>query len=246
MKNTTVLPLFVISVFCSISLNAQTRNYGYSFSTPETLATDVASWNYTLDTSYSGSGDPGSTANMFIVRGESGSSDHSIVSIAGETAYYVRTANSQNTNFGFYLMNLDFTDFTSGQDVLVSYSFKILGNDTNGGINPNDWEVRYTEGTTGVGVSSYTDLAQTFSFQDDNQTWTSISGTFIVSSASDRGGILINAGTSGSGYTSSGGYYLADYIVEVSSIPEPSSFALFGAVLMGVLVVGRRSVKRKK
>ncbi|MFH1497532.1 MAG: PEP-CTERM sorting domain-containing protein [Verrucomicrobiota bacterium] len=242
----TLLALAGLSMSAG-SLSAQTRDYGYTFDTPATLRTDGASWNYTLNELYPGSGDPGATENMLIVRGESGSSDHSVVTVGDHTGYFVRTANTQNANFGFYLMNLDFRDLDVGVDVVVNYSFKILGNDTNSSIDPNDWNVRYATGTTTVGVSAFSNVAQTFDFNDDNATWTTISGSFMITSGtgSSRGGILINDGTSTSGATSTGGYYLADLSVQVDSvavIPEPSSFALIAgfAALAGITLRRRR------
>ncbi|MBC2595971.1 hypothetical protein H5P28_17025 [Ruficoccus amylovorans] len=226
------------------SAHAQTaRNYGYTFTTPGNLATDVASWDYTSGTAYSGTGTYGNTENTLVIRGESGSSDHSIVTISGETAYYVRTVNTQNTNFGFYLLNLDFSGFDSSTSSLVTYSFKILANDTNNAINPNNWTVLYAPGSVAsVGSAYFQDnVVKTFDFQDDNTTWTTVSGSFIVEDGSTTGAILINAGTSGSGYTSAGGYYLADLNVEVTAVPEPATTALCGGIfILAALALRRR------
>jgi|GEM_PF-2023620 len=225
MKTKTYLVPALLILQCLSVLHA--ASFGPTFTTTGALATDTASWNYTLDASYAGSGDPGTDSNMFIARGESSISDHSIETILGESAYYLRTVNTQNTNFGFYLMNLDFTS-APGEQAQVDYSFKILGNDTNNSINPADWHVRYTNGTSTVGVSAYTELDQTFSFLDDSSAWTTVSGSFTIDAidGTNRGALLINSGTSGSLYTSGGGYYLSDYTVEVSAIPEPSTLLL--------------------
>lgn len=226
-------------------LRAQTRDYSFAF-TAGPLATDVASWNYTSGSSYS-SGSVGSASPTLLVRGMSGSSDHAIVTSGGVTGYNVRTVQLGQADFGFYVMNLDFRDLVAGEDVLVTYSFKILANDTNSSINPADWAVKYTTGATTAGSASFAGTAQTFGFVDDNATWTTVSGSFVLGSGagSSGGGLLINAGTSGSGYTSGGGVTIADLQISVSSVtavPEPSSYAMLGGAvaLAGVLVRRRR------
>ena len=244
------VPTMAFSLFAATtSLLAQTREYGYSFEGESVgaIATDEVAWNYTDKTSFSGSGDPGTTANLLLLRGDSTSSDYSIEDISDTKGIYIRTANMQNANFGVYLMNLDLRPFEIGVPVEVSYSFKILGNDTNGNIIPNNWQVRYTDGATTAGVASFENVDSTFNFFDTGSTWTTVSGTFMTSTGSDRGGILINAGTSGSGYTSGGGVYIADYSVTVSSsaIPEPAETSLALGIL-GALCIGitRRSSRK--
>lgn len=112
------------------ALHAQTRDDSVTFTTPRTLATNTASWNYTLDQAYPG-GDPGSTpAGIFIARGQSSDSDHSITVIGGVTAYEIHTVGLQTADFGFYLMNLDFTSLVPDESITVTWSFKILANDT--------------------------------------------------------------------------------------------------------------------
>lgn len=226
------------------SLHAQTRDYAVSFTTPVTLATDVASWNYSTGASYE-SGDFGATpVPVFLVRGMSSGSDHAIVTVGAHTGYNVATAGADNANFGFYLLNLDFTDLVVGQGKVVSYSFKIRANDTNNSINPNNWAVNYATGATTAGGISFPNLAQTFAFQDDNTTWTTVSGSFELATGvgSSRGGILINAGTSGSGFTSAGSITLADLSLTVTTvIPEPGTYGLLGGLAgLGWVLVARR------
>lgn len=244
-KQTLIRLLSLVALAGTIPhVSAQARDYGYSFTTPEALATDTPSWNFTLDAAYPNTGDPGTTSNMLIVRGESSGSDHSIVTIAGETAYYVNTTNPQNANFGFFLMNLDFRDVAVGADVNVNYSFKFLANDTNDSIVTTGAQVRYTTAATTPGLASFGNVDQTFSFQDDNATWTTVSGSFTLptGTGSSRGGILINTGQLGA-FTSAGGFYLAD--LDVTVVPEPSSLMMITIGLLSMIVFIRHTKKRR-
>jgi hypothetical protein len=247
-NSTTRFHVLVAAVVLGLgfsSLDAQTRDYSFTFAAPVAVATDTASWNYSNSASYSSGTVSATPSPTLLVRGQSSASDHAIVTTAGFTGYNVRTANLGQADFGYYIMNMDFSDLVSGEDVQVDFSFKILGNDTNSSINPANWTVKYTTAATTAGVASFTSTAATFSFVDDNSTWTTVSGSFIIPSGTGsaaRGGILINAGTSGSGSTSTGSITVADIQVAVSStIPEPSSFALLGgAAVLGCVIARRR------
>ncbi len=184
---------------------------------------------------------------MFIVRGQSGSSNHSIVTHAGENAYRLETFHGLNADFGFYLLNLNFTDVVLGQDVSVSYQFKILANDTVGiaTIDPTNWAVKYTLGNSWASNASFTHTAGSFNFADNNTTWTTVSGSFVIPAGTglSNGAIFINDGSSATDFSSGKSLYLADLRVTVAAVPEPSAFALVAGVmcLVGAQVRRRRS-----
>ncbi|AHF94521.1 hypothetical protein OPIT5_18615 [Opitutaceae bacterium TAV5] len=217
------------------ALHAQTRDYSVTFTTPRTLATNTASWNYTLDQAYP-SGDPGSTpAGMFIARGQSSDSDHSITVIGGVTAYEIHTVGLQTADFGFYLMNLDFTSLVPDESITVTWSFKILANDTDDRINPDNWSVKFATSATSAGNASFPEVASIFSFNDDGSTWTTVTGQFVLpaNTSLTRGGILINGLGSGSIFSTPDSVYLADLVVTITSnstIPEPSAWPLLGGL----------------
>lgn len=251
MNMRTRLPALIATAVLGLGLarlEAQTRDYSFTFTTPVAVATDTASWNYSSGASYSSGTVSATPSPTLLVRGQSSLSDHAIVTTASVTGYNVRTANLSQADFGFYIMNMNFSDLVSGEDVKVDFSFKILGNDTNSSINPTNWAVKYNSvGISSAGGASFPSTATTFSFVDDNATWTTVSGSFIIpagTGSNGRGAILINAGTSGSGSTSAGSITVADIQVAVSSvsaIPEPSSFALLGgAAALGCVISRRR------
>lgn len=221
-----------------------------------TVRANTAQYDYTSDQVYVGSN---AVINTFAVNGKSSGTDY-IVRNKGaghENALYLKTLNTINGDFGVYLQKLDFTDggANAANITTVSWSFDILGYDSNGNIDPTGWTVKVRTDNTSQNINvsdawfSSAVLGQTFSFNDDstgetaaNGTWTTVSGSYDIAAGTGGavGGIQIS--TDNGGYTSGGGIFLDNITVDVSTIPEPAALglvALFGA---GILFIRRRFI----
>jgi hypothetical protein len=93
-------------------------------------------------------------------------------------------------------------------------------------------------------------LAQTFSFSDDstglattNGTWTTVTGSYnvAVGTGAAFGCIQIRNPLGQGEYTSGGGFFLDNVIVDVTAIPEPATIGLFG--LAGAVALILRRIK---
>ncbi len=217
------ISLAILSLGASVLAYAQTRNYEIVFPSfspsPTILAEDVSNWNYTESIEYN---PPlaGLPAPLLVVRGQSSSSDHALYNHGKVNAYELITLNGGHRDFGFHLLNLDFRDVEKGRDVVVSYRFRILASDPSDTINPIGWAVKYALNTNSEAAGvNYTETAQHFSFADDGSRWTDVVGSFSIPAGKGgaRGALLINAGTSGTGFSYAGRLYLADLSVSVAA-----------------------------
>lgn len=205
--------------------SVQTLLWNFNLDSGE-LTNDVAQWDYTSRQSYV-AGE--ATADTLAFNGRSTSSDYYIVDKGtghGKSLFF-RTINTANTDFGVYLQKLDFRvdNMNATNQTRVSWSFDILGSD-HAAIDPTNWTVRVNYGnySTNLNVSDgwynagNSVVAQTFDFVDDDTTWTTVTGSFViaVNQAGSAGGIQISTDTGG--YTYGDGIYLDNIQVTIESI----------------------------
>lgn len=197
------------------------------------LAANTVQWNYTAGAAY----DMNSVdENTLAFNGRSTSTDYIIrdKGTGHEAALYFKTLNTDQTDFGIYLLNMNFTfDGTnSTQAVRINWSFDILGYDyyKNGSVATNDWTVKLNTGNNNPVVSladsSVSTLAQTFGFVADTTgetaedgTWTTVSGSASIPMGAAGTNGIIQISTDNGGYTSSGGVFLDNISVSVTNIP---------------------------
>ena len=98
---------------------------------------NTATYDYTSDQLYVGTN---AVANTLAFNGKSSGTDYIIrdKGTGHENALYLKTVNTINTDFGIYLQKLDFTDggANAANITTVSWSFDILGYDSNSSIDP--------------------------------------------------------------------------------------------------------------
>ena len=224
-----------------------------------TVQANMSQYDYTSSQEYVGSN---AVANTLGFTGGSSGTDY-IIRDKGtdhENALYWKTLNPQGANAGIYLQKIDMTagGANASQIVRVSWSFDILGYDTEAGstdIVPDNWtvKVRYDNTSQNLDVSdawySSVATAQTFSFVDDTTgetaidgTWTTVSGYYdvAVGAGAAVGGIQIRQPIGVGGYTSAGGIFLDNITVDVTAIPEPATLGLVAAFGAGVLFIRKR------
>ncbi len=218
------------------------------------MRANTAQYDFTSDQVYVGSN---TVANTLAFHGGSSGTDYIIRDKGGAhaNALYFKTLNPHGSNAGIYLQKIDMTDggANATQVVRVSWSFDILGYDSNGGLDPSSWmvKVRYDNSSQNLNVSDawYTSAAtaQTFSFNDDstgetakNGTWTTVTGSYdvAVGAGAAVGGIQIS--TDNGSYTSAGGIFLDNIEADVTAIPEPATLGMVGAFGGAVLFIRRR------
>ncbi len=227
MNTKAIITLFSALAGSSMTVNAVTvMNYDFNDKALGVVAENIASYDYTGNTAYVAGA--GITANTLAFSGKSGGTDYTIVDkgTGHEKALFFSTVNTSAPDFGLYFQKIDMTNGgdNATQVVRVSWSFDILGNDTNGGIDPTAWTVKVLSASSlnlNVSDSWYTTAvtAQTFSFVDDDATWTTIRGYYdvAVGTGGTIGGIQVSTG--GGAYTSGGGIYVDNILVETTSIP---------------------------
>lgn len=205
--------------------NTETLLWNFNLDT-DPVAEDIAQYDYTSDQVYVGSN---AVANTLAFNGRSSGTDYWIADKGAghEKALFFRTINTANTDFGVYMQKLDFRvdNRNLTNQTRVSWSFDILGSD-HAGIEPTNWTVKINTGnySENLNVSDgwFNDensvTAQTFDFVDDDSTWTTVTGSYViaVNQAGSAGGIQI--GTDTGGYTSSDGIYLDNIQVTIESI----------------------------
>lgn len=227
------------------ALNGQTRSYSYDFEA-DTLGvafSDSATFNYSNDNASTTL----SAGGTLVFRGNSSGSDYEVVTIGGTKTLRIQGGlNTQTDDFGVYIGGLDFSDYVSGDEKLVTFSFDILGNSL---VSADNWEVNYTLASSLAGHTGFVDDAFTgktvFSFANSGSTMTTVSGSFTVpdGSGSTIGGLFISGprNLDGSAALASGGGSLALDNISVAVIPEPETFAtIFGIAALMLLVVRRR------
>lgn len=248
MKKTLLIVLSASFTLSILSLKGQVRSYAYDFEndTPGTIFSSSATFNYTQNNNSTTL----AAGGTLIFRGNSASTDYVVFEIGGSKALRMQTAlNTQTNDFGIYIGGLDFTDFASGDDKQVDFSFDILGNNV---ISTTDWEVNYTYGSSSAGYTPFTTVAPTdnvvFSFANSGSAFTTVTGTFIVPDGlgSSLGGLFISGPRNPDGtaaLTGAGGSLAINNIsVDVTAIPEPQTFAvLLGLISLGFVVARRRS-----
>jgi len=219
-----------------------------------TVQADTAQYDYTSAQAYVGSN---AVANTLAFNGRSSSTDYIIrdKGTGHENALYLKTLNTINADFGIYLQKVDFTDggANAANITTVSWSFDILGYDSNGSIDPTGWTVKVRTDNTSqnLGISdawySSAVTAQTFSFSDDSSgetikdgTWTTISGSYNIAAGTGGsvGGIQIS--TDNGGYTSAGGIFLDNIQADISTVPEPATISLIGFIGGLSMLIRRR------
>ncbi|QHI69121.1 hypothetical protein [Tichowtungia aerotolerans] len=190
------------------------------------IAENIAQYDYTSDQVYVGSN---AVANTLAFNGRSSGTDYFIVDkgTGHEKALLVRTINTANTDFGIYVQKLDFrlNNMNSSNQTRVSWSFDILGTD-HAGIEPTNWTVKINTGNYSKNISvsdgwfgtNTSVTAQTFDFVDDDSTWTTVTGSYVIAvdQAGSAGGIQISTDTGG--YTSADGIVLDNIQVTIESI----------------------------
>lgn len=221
---------------------------------------NMSQYDYTSGQAYVGSN---AVANTLGFTGGSSGTDYIIrdKGTGHENALYWKTLNPHGANTGIYLQKIDMTagGANASQVVRVSWSFDILGYDQSAGgsedIIPTAWtvKVRYDNTSQNLDVSdawySAAATAQTFSFNDDSTgetakdgTWTTVSGFYdvAVGTGASVGGIQIRQPLGEGGYTSAGGIFLDNIVVDVTAIPEPATFGLIGSFGAFILFIRRR------
>jgi hypothetical protein len=225
-----------------------------SISAGTVVQANMAQYDYTSSQAYVGSN---AVANTLAFNGRSSGTDYIIrdKGTGHENALYFKTINTANSDFGIYLQKLDFTDggANAANITTVSWSFDILGYDSNSNLDPSSWTVKVAAGNSSQNLHvsdawfSSAATAQTFSFVDDstgetaqNGTWTTISGSYDIAAGDggSAGGIQIS--TDLGGYTSAGGIFLDNISVDITTIPEPATLGLVGAFGGAVLFIRRR------
>jgi hypothetical protein len=224
-----------------------------------TLQANMSQYDYTSNQEYVGSN---AVANTLGFTGGSSGTDYIIrdKGTGHENALYWKTLNPHGVNAGIYLQKIDMTagGANASQVVRVSWSFDILGYDTEPGstdIVPENWtvKVRYDNTSQNLDVSdawyAAAATAQTFGFLDDTTgetatdgTWTTVSGYYdvAVGTGAAVGGIQIRQPLGVGGYTSAGGIFLDNISVDVTAIPEPATLGLVAAFGAGVLFIRKR------
>ncbi len=238
----------------SVPLEAGTTKLIWDFNDGPTgtiLTNDLANYDYTSHQEYDGSN---AVVNTLAFNGKSGSTDY-IIREKGDghvSALYLKTLNPSANDFGIYLQKLDFT--LGGQNstniTRVSWSFDILGYDQSYGgtedIIPTDWTVSISPDNEdpGINISDSwfsNSTVQTFSFSDDttgetalNGTWTTVTGSYdiAVGAAGSLGGIQIRQPLGVGGYTSSGGIFLDNIEITITSA-EPVLSEMFDDWIAG-------------
>ncbi len=196
------------------------------------LTNNLAQYDYTSNQEYVGSN---AVVNTLAFNAKSSSADYDIANkgTGHENALRIKPINTVNADFGVYIQKLDYT--LGGQNVTnvtrVTYSFDILGNDTNGNLDPTNWTVKLNIDNTSQnlnvsdawfnGAGKVTN--QTFTFVADDATWTSVTGSYdiAVGAAGSVGGIQISADNGG--YTSGGGIFLDNIKVDVETVQNPAT-----------------------
>ncbi len=215
---------------------------------------NMAQYDFTSAQTYVGSN---AVANTLAFHGGSSGTDYIIRDKGGShtNALFWKTLNPQGINSGIYLQKIDMTaaGANDSQTVRVSWSFDILGYDSNGALDPTSWavKVRYDNTSQNLNVSdawyATAATAQTFSFLDDSTgetikdgTWTTISGFYdvAVGTGGTVGGIQIS--TDAGAYTSAGGIFLDNITVDVTAIPEPATLGLIVSFSGAILFIRKR------
>lgn len=216
---------------------------------------NVAQYDYTSGQTYVGSN---AVANTLAFNGKSSGTDYIIrdKGTGHENALYLKTISTSATDFGIYLNKIDMTDggANAANITTVSWTFDILGYDSNASIDPTGWTVKLNIDNTSQnlyvsdawfnGTGKVT--AQTFSFNDDSTgetstdgTWATISGSYDIAAGAGAtvGGIQIS--TDNGGYTSAGGIFIDNLTVDVSTVPEPATLSLI-VIFSGALLFIRK------
>jgi hypothetical protein len=104
---------------------------------------NLAQYDFTSDQAYVGSN---AVANTLAFNLKSSSADYIVRDKGGAyaNALYLKTMNTANADFGIYLQKIDFTDggANAANVTTVSWSFDILGYDSNGNLDPSAWTVK--------------------------------------------------------------------------------------------------------
>ena len=259
MRLTTVLTAAVMII--GSSFGATVMNYDFNGIPAGTVVqANLAQYDFTSDQAYVGSN---AVANTLAFNLKSSGADYIVRDKGGAyaNALYLKTMNTANADFGIYLQKLDFTDggANAANVTTVSWSFDILGYDSNGNLDPSAWTVKVRTDNTSQNLNvsdawySSAVTAQNFSFSDDSTgetakdgTWTTISGSYNIPAGTGAvaGGIQIS--TDLGGYTSAGGVFVDNLTVDVTTIPEPTSLSLIGvAGLAGSWPRARKGLPRR-
>lgn len=197
------------------------------------LWSDSGTYDYTANTApYVGSN---AVANTLAFNGRSTGTDYAIVDKGAghEKALLVNTINTANSDFGVYLQKLDFraNNMNITNQTRVSWSFDILGTDEPD-LVPTNWTVKVNTGNYSVNLNvsdgwyetNNSVVAQTFDFVDNDATWTTVTGSYViaVNAAGSAGGIQISTDTGGyvSG-TPPEGIVLDNIQITIESIAAP-------------------------
>ena len=229
-------------------------DYNFNSSSAGTVVqSNLSQYDYTSGQEYEGSN---AVANTLGFTGGSSGTDYIIRDKGGlhANALYWKTLNPQGNDCGIYFQKLDMTagGANASQVVRVSWTFDILGYDSNGGLDPNNWTVKIRPDNTSQNLDvsdawyAAAITSQTFSFLDDstgetvaNGTWTTVSGFYDVAigTGATVGGIQIS--TDNGAYTSAGGIFLDNIQVDIAAIPEPATLGLLGLGGLATLLIRR-------